>query len=185
MLCFHGPAFEGTFGRLEEDEQSRRSANLMLEFFSKGLASAINVKLNLVSGQSQASIKAPLIGGNLATLCHLIGTEWEASFDDHILFFEDIGEKPYSVHRMLLQMKLAGMFKNLKGVILGQFADCSHDKAQGPELAAVFKDIFDEFSFPVLGYAPFGHKSLNLVMPIGGLGLIKGEQFSLAESPFC
>ncbi|MEZ4566943.1 MAG: hypothetical protein R2860_08235 [Desulfobacterales bacterium] len=65
-----------------------------------------------------------LIGGNLATLCHLIGTPFMPDLSGHILLLEDVGELPYRIDRMLVQMKMAGCFDRLAGIVLGSFKNC-------------------------------------------------------------
>ena len=63
-------------------------------------------------------------GGNLATLCHLLGTPYSPIYKKNILVLEDTGEAPYRIDRMLFQMKMAGCFQGLSGVVLGSFQDC-------------------------------------------------------------
>lgn len=65
-------------------------------------------------------------GGNLATLCHLTGTPFQPDLDGTILFLEDVGEPPYKVDRMLSQMKLAGLLRGVRGVVLGSFEGYNH-----------------------------------------------------------
>ena len=67
-------------------------------------------------------IKGRLWGGNLAMLCHLVGTEFMPQIDDGVLFLEDVAEHPYRVERMLLQLKMAGVLDRQKAIILGDFS---------------------------------------------------------------
>ncbi|OGR33341.1 MAG: hypothetical protein A3J80_11770, partial [Desulfobacula sp. RIFOXYB2_FULL_45_6] len=60
-----------------------------------------------------------LKGGNLATLSHLLGTRFQPDFSGAVLFFEDTGEPAYKIDRMLTQMKMAGVFNKIRGVITG------------------------------------------------------------------
>ena len=48
-------------------------------------------------------------GGNLATLCHLVGTAFHPRFEGAILVLEETREPLYRIDRMLTQMKLAGV----------------------------------------------------------------------------
>jgi muramoyltetrapeptide carboxypeptidase len=104
-----------------------------------------------------------LTGGNLATLSHLIGTGFQADFKNVILFFEDIGEPLYKIDRMLTQMKLAGLFDNVRGVISGSFQNCA-DYADIEELV---EEIFDEYQIPVLSGLSAGHGKSNLSLVFG------------------
>ena len=47
----------------------------------------------------------PVCGGNLTTLCHLIGTPFAPRFRHRIVFLEDRGEAPYRIDRMLVHLK--------------------------------------------------------------------------------
>ena len=102
-------------------------------------------------------------GGNLATLCHLVGTPFAPSFAAKILFLEDRAEPPYKIDRMLMQMQLAGCFEGIAGVLLGSFEDCGSVE----DIFRIIKDIFNDTRVPVLGGLDSGHGSLNLTLPMG------------------
>ncbi|MDO4725343.1 MAG: LD-carboxypeptidase, partial [Comamonadaceae bacterium] len=53
--------------------------------------------------------QARLWGGNLAVLASLIGTPHLPAIEGGILFLEDVGEAPYRVERMLVQLEQAGI----------------------------------------------------------------------------
>ncbi|MFW6052500.1 MAG: S66 peptidase family protein [Desulfosalsimonas sp.] len=107
--------------------------------------------------------EGPVIGGNLATLCHLLATPYAPDFTGCILFVEDTGEKPYRIDRMLTQMKLAGCFDGVAGIAAGSFKDC------GPsgEVERVFADLFSDSPFPVIAGFPAGHGIPNITLPFG------------------
>ena len=50
-----------------------------------------------------------IVGGNLAVLSALIGTDYNLLKPDTILFIEDVGEEIYRVERLLYQLRLAGV----------------------------------------------------------------------------
>ena len=76
----------------------------------------------------KGSTSGRLIGGNLAVFTALLGTPYFPNLTGKILMIEDIGELPYRVDRMLNQLRLSGVFKKVKGIILGRFVDCNeHD----------------------------------------------------------
>jgi muramoyltetrapeptide carboxypeptidase len=102
-------------------------------------------------------------GGNLATLCHLVGTPFQPRFGGQLLLLEDCGEAPYRIDRMLSQMHLAGCFDGLRGVLLGQFQNCGRDD----ELGEVFRARFAALAVPVLHGLPSGHLEPNLTLPLG------------------
>jgi len=79
------------------------------------------------------------------------------------VFLEDVGEPAYKIDRMLTQMKLAGVFTRIRGVITGTFERCDH-----PEyLPEIFAEIFGEYQVPVLMGLETGHGAVNLSLPMG------------------
>ena len=102
-------------------------------------------------------------GGNLTTLCHLVGTPYAPNFKGKILFFEDVGEMPYRIDRMLTQMKMAGCFEEIAGLILGTFKDCG----QLNEIVGIFNTIFEDANIPILAGFNMGHGEHNLTIPMG------------------
>ena len=104
-----------------------------------------------------------LTGGNLATLCHLVGTEFVPDFSGKIVLLEDVNEAPYRIDRMLTQMRLAGCFESMAGIALGSFKDCGASE----EVLAVIEDVFADFKGPILGGFEIGHGQTNMAVPVG------------------
>jgi muramoyltetrapeptide carboxypeptidase len=104
-----------------------------------------------------------LIGGNLTTLCHLVGTPFMPDFTGHILLFEDVGELPYRIDRMLVQMKMTGCFDRIAGIILGSFKNCGDCE----EVYDIFRDIFANHEIPILAGFDVGHDEPNFPVPFG------------------
>ena len=108
-----------------------------------------------------------VIGGNLSVICHLMGTPFELEFAGHILIIEDIGEPSYKIDRMLTQMKIAGCFKGLAGVALGSFLNSDDNAGKLYEIYKIVKNIFNDYSIPVMAGFDVGHGACNLSVPIG------------------
>ncbi|MCD4675367.1 MAG: LD-carboxypeptidase [Desulfobacula sp.] len=104
-----------------------------------------------------------LRGGNLATISHLLGTKFQPDFKNAVLFLEDIGEPAYKIDRMLTQMKMAGLFEGIKGVIAGSFENCDNDEY----IEEILSEIFDEYNIPVLSGLASGHGRFNLSLGMG------------------
>ncbi|MCP3941709.1 MAG: LD-carboxypeptidase [Desulfobacteraceae bacterium] len=117
----------------------------------------IDDALCLFPGQAQGK----LVGGNMATLTHLIGTPFQPNFDGGILFLEDVGEPAYKIDRMLSQMKMAGMLMGIKGVITGSFDNCENWEY----IPQILSEIFD--GVPLVMGLCAGHGDLNLSLPMG------------------
>lgn len=113
-----------------------------------------------------------LTGGCLSLITFTIGTPWEINTDNKILFLEDIGEDPYRIDRMLSYLKLIGKFDKVQGLVFGRMAGCSRTKGHGKGLPgkaiiAIIKDIFRDFSFPLIYNFPSGHGGNNHALPLG------------------
>ena len=67
--------------------------------------------------------KGILYGGCLSVSVASLGTPYEIQTDDKLLFVEDIGAKPYQVDRMLMQLKLAGKLRRVRGIVFGEMLD--------------------------------------------------------------
>jgi len=181
LITVHGPSIEGAFSKAERIPAARQSAMALLSYLSGTLKNPFfDVKLKQLCGRVD-SARGRLIGGNLSVLSAMLSTPWEPDFDEGVLFIEEIGERPYRVHRMLTQMKAAGKFHNLKGVVCGSFRNCEHPNGSGPDLEKVMLDIFSEYNFPTFSKAPFGHEDLNLPVPLGVCAQIKDNRLELLE----
>lgn len=102
-------------------------------------------------------------GGNLATLCHLVGTDYVPDFNGKIVLIEDVNEAPYSIDRMLTQMRMAGCFEGMAGLILGSFKDCGSIDS----ILAVVADVFADFTGPIMAGFPVGHGETNYAVSMG------------------
>ncbi|WP_223608367.1 LD-carboxypeptidase [Chryseobacterium sp. OSA05B] len=121
------------------------------------------------------NIEGELIGGNLALIYALLGTPYSFDFKDKILFIEDIGENFYALDRMIMSLELAGVFKKIKGLIIGGMTNMGDEKENKS-----YEESFDEFAyqlisdriskykFPAVFGFPNGHIKDNRPLIIGG-----------------
>ena len=172
MISIHAPMLNGGLQAKDLPEFTRAS------FFRTVMEAAPSG--SIVSGLEKKSVsivcsgvaEGTLIGGNLSVLCAAIGTPFEPSFKDKILFFEDIGEQPYRLDRMLTHLLNAGILKQLAGVAVGINRDCEDTKDSKRDeyrqtAADVMKERLSDLAVPVLTGLPFGHVALNATIPVG------------------
>lgn len=112
-------------------------------------------------------VSGTLFGGNLSVFCGTIGSKLNKIPRNGILFIEDIGEEPYRVDRYIYQLKLAGVFERIGGLIIGQFTDFKEDETMYESLYDSIASVVDTYSFPVCFDFPVGHVRLNFPMIIG------------------
>ncbi len=155
MVTFHGPVVCSLPSSDRQTQVSLRralSTRLALSFSGS--------KIRTVrSGRAEGI----LLGGNLTTLCHLVGTPFASSFTGAVLFLEDTGEAAYRIDRMLTQMKLAGCFDGIKGVVLGSFSN----GAKPAVICELVRQLFADRDLPILAGMAFGHGHRNLTLPMG------------------
>jgi muramoyltetrapeptide carboxypeptidase len=112
-----------------------------------------------------------LLGGNLTTLCHLIGTPWQPDLNNAVLVLEDTAEPPYKLDRMLTHLACAGMLDNLAGLILGVFDPGHDDRLEilrlSEQLWNRVLELTGSADYPVWGGFPCGHQRENYPLPIG------------------
>jgi muramoyltetrapeptide carboxypeptidase len=107
----------------------------------------------------QGTVTGTLVGGTLTQLMASMGTPW--AFDPphgSVLFLEDIGERPYRIHRMLTQAAQAGLFVHARAIVFGEFPGCD-EPGGDPAIRDVLRDFTEEFRGPVLFNFPSGHTS--------------------------
>jgi muramoyltetrapeptide carboxypeptidase len=112
--------------------------------------------------------KGLLIGGNLALLANVIGTNSDFKTKNTIFFLEDIGEYLYNADRMMYQLKRSGKFKNLAGLVLGGFTEMKDtERPFGKTMEDILKDITRTLNCPVCYNFPVSHAKENVALKIG------------------
>lgn len=155
LISFHGPMITSLADADKESMDAMYRALTSNRKLTIKPAKGLTLKPGISAGT--------VTGGNLATLCHLVGTPFEPDLTGHILVLEDIGEPHYKIDRMLIQMKLAGCFNKLAGLALGSFENCG--TLEG--VYRIVERIFKEFTFPVLAGFEIGHGKTNITFPVG------------------
>ncbi len=112
--------------------------------------------------------KGTLLPGNLCVATHLLGTAAEPELTDVILAFEDVGEAPYRLDRMLTQWRAMGKLRSVSGIALGRFSGWQPTKP-GPTLSVdeVMRDRLCDLGIPIVSDLPFGHDGENAALPVG------------------
>jgi muramoyltetrapeptide carboxypeptidase len=109
-----------------------------------------------------------LVGGNLALLAHLVGTDSDIKTRGRILFLEDVGEYLYNIDRMMYQLKRSGKLSKLGGLIIGGFTDMKDtERPFGHNAYEIIRDVVKEYDYPVCFGFPVSHEKENYALKIG------------------
>ena len=114
-----------------------------------------------------------LFGGNLNMLASLVGTRYFPRIEDlegSILFWEIDNTPSYYIERGLYQLKYAGVLDIISGMLIGKLPDIKRTAWKGfkePTPKEIVMEVLREYKFPILGEVDFGHKTVNIPMPIG------------------
>lgn len=112
----------------------------------------------------------PLTGGTLSLLAASLGTPYEVETRGRIVFLEDVGEEPYRVDRLLVQLIAAGKLEDAAGVALGAFTDAKVRNSPGRRsltMREVFADHLVPLRIPVLSGLAIGHVPDQVTLPYG------------------
>ncbi len=112
------------------------------------------------AGSTKRSIKSKVVGGNLMVVTSTLGTPYQLETAGKILFLEELSERSYRIDRCLQQMKQAGLFKNLKAVVFGDFTNCDEPNKDN-HVAKVLENFFSGMSIPAFTGVETGHGDLQ------------------------
>jgi len=114
------------------------------------------------------SLNGIVVGGNLSILHNLSGTKYDMDVQDKILFIEDLDEYLYHIDRMMMQLKLSGKLKKLKGILVGSFNKMNDNEVPfGKTVESIILDAVKEYDYPVIFNFPAGHEAKNYAIKLG------------------
>ncbi len=162
LVVFHGPMSAGDFARENGvDIPSWQSALSQDRPWELGPNAGLRV---LRTGRAEGKF----YGGCLSMLVASLGTPYEVKTENTVLFFEDVGAKPYQIDRMMMQLRLAGKLDPVRGIVFGQMKDCVQPGAAEDLLDAVILRALADFSGPIAIGLRSGHVTeRNITLPIG------------------
>lgn len=161
LTSYTGPAAVSDFGNKKIDD-------LTAEIFVESMRGELEI-LSFESPKADpVDARGVLWGGNLAMITSLVGTPYMPKIKNGILFFEDVGEHPYRVERMLTQLLHAGILQKQKAIILGHFTDYKlAENDNGYDMPHVIAWLKEQVNVPVIPDLPFGHGDVRVTLPIG------------------
>ena len=179
MITFYGPVATSKYGKfttswLKEILFEAKSPTLENPLLKPD--GSINHN-HLIRTINSGTARGKLAGGNLTVISSMVGSGYLPDWDGSILFLEEVGEKIYHIDRMLVQLKLAGVFDRLSGIIFGKCVKCDPSKTTlSLSLEKVFDEIFIPLKIPVYSGAMIGHIDRIFTIPIGLNALMDADK---------
>jgi muramoyltetrapeptide carboxypeptidase len=162
FVTFHGPMVAKDFAVADGVE---------LASWQNAVSGAAEWEIGEGSGAKplvEGGAEGTLYGGCLSILVAALGTPYDIRTAGTILFVEDIAAKPYQIDRMLMQLKLAGKLKDVRGMVFGEMLDCQQGPTQDYTLEEVVLRIVGDLGIPVAFGLRSGHVSgANITLPFG------------------
>lgn len=174
LVTFYGPDVIYTFGQKMRKEIKQ---NIIQSWFEGNVKELKTIK-NFKRDDNQKPIKSAwqclrkgkaegqLIGGYLEIICLLIATKRLSDFKNKILFLENMSDSP-TVHALFQTLKLAGVFNQISGLILGFFPDAQPGTEKYRPVGKIILEVTKGYKFPILQINELGHMVENYVFPNG------------------
>src|SRR5271167_970597 len=144
LVTFHSPMAAGDFGRPDGvDEDAWFAAVAYAKPYERAF------ETSEVEPLTKGMAEGILYGGCLSLLCASLGTPYEIRTRGTILFLEDLNEPPYRIDRMLMQLKTAGKFKGVRGLIFGEMLNCGPRNDADYTLQQVVQGVVGDLGIPV------------------------------------
>jgi muramoyltetrapeptide carboxypeptidase len=152
LVAFHGPMLAGRLGKGEQGYDRPSFLNAVCRRAPLGEMSASGVEA-VRPGEASGL----LVGGTLTQLVASLGTPFAFSPPPgHVLFLDEVGERPYRIDRMVTQLRQSGLLSRAVAIVIGELPRCDEPSGE-PTARAVVADLFADFPGPVLVGFPSGH----------------------------
>jgi muramoyltetrapeptide carboxypeptidase len=164
IVAFHGPMLEGRFARGDAGYDFATFSHALMRAEAAGA-----VTHPAVETIKRGEAAGVLLGGTLTQLVSSLGTPF--AFDpprEHILFVDEVGERPYRIDRMLTQLRQAGLLSRASGIVFGELPRCDEPGGSGPLVRTIVADVLADIPGPILFGLHSGHTDgVCLTLPFG------------------
>ena len=164
VVAFHGPMLEGRLAAGETGYDRDTFTRVLMTPSPAGVITHGDV--HVIRGGEASGV---LSGGTLTQLTASLATPFAFDPPDgHVLFIDEVGERPYRIDRMMTQLRLAGILSRASALVFGELPRCDEPATGGPAIRTVVADLVREFPGPVLFGLPSGHTSgPSMTLPFG------------------
>jgi muramoyltetrapeptide carboxypeptidase len=163
LAAFHGPMLAGRLGAGEARYDRASFVNALCRREPLGELPAPSLETI-----RRGDVRGPLYGGTVTQLLSSLGTPFPfAPPAGHVLFLDEVRERPYRLDRMVTQLRQAGLLAKAAGVVIGELPGCDEPTGE-PSARAVMADLFSDFPGPVVIGFPSGHTvGPAVTLPLG------------------
>lgn len=160
MITFHGPMAATD---LNDEQRTTETTSSFLPLFT-GEPLTYDSEKSPLNTLANGSGEGRLSGGNLTLLASGTGTPYQVNTKGAILLIEEVGEPAIRIDAMLTQLKQAGIFDEVEGVIIGTFQE---EPEEYSKIKKVLENFFSSAPFPVVENFYIGHCQPNYGIPLG------------------
>lgn len=126
--------------------------------------------------------RGPLLGGNLTLVDAAIGARDFPGLRGAVFFFEEVGEAPYRIDRMLTHLRRSGALKGVRAIVIGQITGSDAEPGEW-DAVGVLRDRLGDLGVPVLGGLRLGHGNGQLTVPLGAQAVVDAAAGTLTVEP--
>ena len=178
-VTFHGPMAAKDLA--EGEEHYDRETLIKVITVASPLGEIRSNRTVLLHRGAGGRVTGRLLGGCLSLITAMMGAPDELDTRGSILFLEDTATRPYAIDRMLQQLKLAGKFDEVRGIVFGEMADCVQHADQGYRIQDVLAECTADLNIPVMFGLPSGHSPRgNLTLPLGVTATLDADRGALS-----
>jgi len=178
-VTFHGPMAAKDLAGGEEHYD--RETLIKAITVASPLGEIRSNKTEMLHRGAGGRVTGRLLGGCLSLITAMMGAPDELDTRGSILFLEDTATRPYSIDRMLQQLKLSGKFDEVRGIVFGEMTDCAQHADQGYRIQDVLADCTADLNIPVMFGLPSGHSPRgNLTLPLGVAATLDADRGALS-----
>ena len=152
----HIPSVHGVMASWFEKDGELTDSFLKLMAVLKGEKLIFDVQPHPLNRDGDAT--GVLAGGNLSLIQSLRGTSLDISPKGKILFIEDIDEHHYNIDRMIQNLKVGKILKQLSGLIAGYYTDMKDGETPfGKSAYEIIHEAVAHYRYPVIFGFGAGH----------------------------
>jgi muramoyltetrapeptide carboxypeptidase len=190
LVAFHGQNVEHGFSYGFSGKYK-----YSLEYFEKAVMK--NEPIGPIRKRSKIAVlkngkaKGKLVGGNLACLMTLLGTEYEPDWNGKILFWEEFYQTSQEIDFYLTHLRLSKVFDKISGMVIGKLVGCDilryeddWKKGKAFPINKIILNVCRDYKFPIIKGFDFGHVYPQITIPIGVKATIDTSKklFSIDET---